>query len=235
MTRLQNLIKQALQNTAAGNGGFRAEGDTLYLYDVIGDWGVTAESFVKALQGMSAETVHIRIDSPGGDVFAGRAMATAIAQYKGKVIVHIDGWAASAATYVAIAADEVEITEGGFFMIHNAWTMVIGNKQDLIDMAAIMEKIDASIIADYVRKTGKTEAQVVEWMNAETWFSAQEAMDNGFVDRIFESGKGKTKSNRGWNPAAYKNAPAALTAQPEQDFETIAANNKRRLQLVEIG
>ena len=101
---------------------------TVYIYDVIGgDWGgVGARDFVPQLVALDVDTIHLRINSPGGDVFEGRTIATALAQHPAKVIAHIDGQAASAATYVALAADEVEIAEGGFFMIHNAWTIAIG-------------------------------------------------------------------------------------------------------------
>ncbi len=236
MTALKNRLSQLLRNNAEKGTGIRAEGDTLYLYDVIGDWGVSAESFAKALRAMSAEVVHLRIDSPGGDVMAGRAMATAIAQYPGKVIAHIDGLCASAATYVALAASEVEISEGGFFMIHNAWSVAIGNKADLREMADLLEKVDGTIVADYVRKTGKDEAQIVAWMEAETWFTAQEAKDLAFVDRVVPSAKAGNDA-KAWNLAAYANAPAALTTPPanEPDFAEIAASNERRLRLLEAA
>lgn len=234
MKALKNRLSQLLRNNADKGAGIRAEGNTLYLYDVIGDWGVPAAGFAKALAAMTADVVHLRINSPGGDVMDGRAMATAIAQYPGKVISHIDGLAASAATYVAIAASEVEISEGAFFMIHNAWAVAIGNKASMTEMAALLDKVDGTIIADYKRKTGKDEAQIVSWMGAETWFTAQEAVDHGFVDRIVPAAKSGGDA-KAWNLGAYKNAPAALTAPPanEPDFAEIAASNERRLRLLE--
>jgi ATP-dependent Clp protease protease subunit len=109
----------------------KAEGDeaTILLYDVIDPWwGVAAKDFIAALAGDHAPTIHLRINSPGGDVFEARAMATAIRQHKSNVIAHIDGVAASAATYIAvIAAKEVEMSDGAFFMIHQAWALAMGN------------------------------------------------------------------------------------------------------------
>jgi len=236
MKALKSCLSALLRNNAEEGTGIRAEGDTIYLYDVIGDWGVSADAFAKSLAAMTVEVVHLRINSPGGDVMAGRAMATAIAQYKGKVIAHIDGLCASAATYVALAASEVEISEGAFFMIHNAWSFAIGNKADMKEMAALLEKIDATIVADYRRKTGKDEKQIVTWMEAETWFTAEEAKEHGFVDRIVPAAK-TSKDSKPWNLAAYENAPAALTAPPanEPDFAEIAASNERRLRLLEAA
>lgn len=234
MKKLLQLIKN---NADRKPVAIRAEGDeaTIYLYDVIDDyWGVSAAEINKALAELRGKAVTLRINSPGGDVFAGRAMATAIAQH-GNVTAHIDGLAASAATYVAIAAKSVVIADGGFFMVHNAWTFAYGNKAELIETAGLLDKIDQSIVNDYARKTGKTVAEIVAWMNAETWFSAQEALENGFVDAIGEA----AQASNAWNLSAYDKAPKALkdrvTPDPEPDFAVIQQRNLNRLRLYEIG
>jgi len=211
-----NLIQLFLKNQAKPRN-FRSvsnEGETptIYLYDIIGsDWygGVSAQAFASELNALRNEPiVHLRINSPGGDVFEARAIATALQQFSGKVIAYIDGVAASAATWVALAADEVFISDGAFFMIHNSWTLAYGDKSVMIDTAALLDKIDGAIVADYVRATGKSEDEVRAWMNAETWFTAQEAVDNGFADQLTES---KSKADNVWDLSAYKNAP-----KPEQ-------------------
>jgi ATP-dependent protease ClpP protease subunit len=207
---------------------------TVYIYDIIGEsWagGVSAREFVPQLAALDVDTIHLRINSPGGDVFDGRAIATALAQHPAHVVAHIDGQAASAATYVALAADEVEIADGGFFMIHNAWTIALGNANDFEDTAGILRKVDASIVADYQRKTGKTTEELVAWMDATTWFTAQEAVDHGFVDRIVP---GQKAAKNQWNLEAYGNAPAALTAQPEPEPTVDRAALERRLSLLEV-
>lgn len=204
---------------------------TVYLYDIVGeDWfgGVSAKAFVPQLNDLDADTIHLRINSPGGDVFDARAIATALKNHKAHVIAHIDGQAASAATYIALAADEVEMADGGFFMIHNAWTIAMGNAADLNDTAALLQKVDATIVADYQRKTGKGAEQIAQWMADTTWFTAQEALAQGFVDRIAE---GQKAAKNQWNLAAYGNAPAALTEQPEQEYDRAAL--ERRLSLLE--
>jgi len=204
---------------------------TVYLYDIVGDdWfgGVSAKEFVPQLNALDADTIHLRINSPGGDVFDARAIATALKNHKANVIAHIDGQAASAATYIALAADEVEIADGGFFMIHNAWTIAMGNAADLTETATLLQKVDATIVADYQRKTGKGAEQIAQWMADTTWFTAQEALDQGFVDRIAE---GQKAAKNQWNLAAYGNAPAALTKQPEPEYDRAAI--ERRLSLLE--
>src|SRR3546814_3763793 len=95
-----------------------------------------------------------RIDSPGGDVFGGRAIAQAIREYSGEVTCHIDGLAASAASYIAIAGDRVVAAPGAFLMIHRAWTFALGNCNDLVAQAGVLEKIDGTIAASYAAKAG---------------------------------------------------------------------------------
>lgn len=200
-----------------GIGIFRAvangEEDTLYLYDVIvddGDWGgVSAVAFTKALMEMKAPTIHLRINSPGGDVFAARAMEQAIREHPSHIIAHIDGLAASAASYVALAADQVLISAGGFFMIHKAMTMAFGNADELLQIAGVLEKVDESLVNTYASATGQEPDQIRDWLAAETWFNAEEALEFGFADVIAAAPeKTNTKSNAlTWDLSAYRHAP----------------------------
>lgn len=207
---------------------------TIYVYDVIvGDeleaefWGgVCPAAFIKALASavQSAETVHIRFNSPGGDVFAARAMEAAIRGCSKRVIAHVDGLAASAATYVALACDEVEIASGAFFMIHKAWTGAWGNEDDHLYVAGLLGKIDETLVDTYVRETGLEADMLRGLIAAETWLNAQEAVDLGFADRIMEDAP---KVSGAWNLSAYKNAPmpasedgAAGLASPEPGTES---------------
>lgn len=202
----------------------KTDEETIYLYDTIGMWGVDAEKFVRDITGSKAKTIHLRINSPGGSVFDARAMETAIAQSKANTIAHIDGMAASAATYIAMAADEVEISEGGFFMIHNAMSMVMGNKDDMLQEAALLEKIDDSISKTYQRRTGKDEAEVKAWMNSETWFTADEALESGFVDRVFKGDKPENKFDL--SKFNYRNIPDGLLNGGEAEPEEVRADEE---------
>jgi ATP-dependent Clp protease protease subunit len=217
-----------------------AEGEAhVYLYDVIGeDWfgGITAKDFAAQVLALDAQTIHLHINSPGGDVFEGRAMVAALKACKAKTIAHIDGLAASAASWLALACDEVEITKGAFVMIHNSWSFAYGNAEDFRTQADLLEKIDGTILDDYEAATGKDRDTLKAWMDAETWFTADEAVEHGFADRL--APEKATEPDNAWNLAAYKHAPKALTerpanASPEPDQEHEA--RERAVRLIEMG
>lgn len=212
----------------------KAEGGEaeIYLYDAIGEWfGVSSEEFVRQLRGLDVDVIHLRMNSPGGDVFEARAIATALSQVKARTVCHIEGLAASAATYVATACDEIEIAEGGFFMVHEAWTLTLGNKREHQQQIDLLTKVDDSILDDYAKRTGADRQQLIDWLEAETWFTADEAKEHGFVDRIIEVDR---KANRAsWNLAAYQNTPAALTEPPPNESYYDRATAERRLALLE--
>jgi ATP-dependent Clp protease protease subunit len=214
-----NLLN--LYRANARRGQFRAEGQTLILYDVIvasdadAEWfgGVSAESFTKALRGMSGP-VALRINSPGGDVFAGRAMAQAIREYPGEVTAHIDGVAASAASLLAVIAAKTIMAPGSMLMIHNAWTIAMGNAADFTATAGLLEKIDGTLADDYAAKSGKPAADWRPLMDAETWFTAAEAVDIGLADEVAadpRAAAAEPKAQARWDLSAYDRAPTSDT------------------------
>lgn len=205
------------------------EGVEVLVYDQIGFWGITAEDFRRELSAIEADTIHLRLDCPGGDVFMARAMKTALDQHSARIVVHVDGYAASAASYLMLGGDEIEIARGAFVMIHNAWTIMLGNKHDLRDEAELLDKIDATILADYVTKTGKPEAEFIALMDKETWFEASEAVEIGLADRIYEKDGG---ANNRFDLSVFENAPAALTA-PEWE-ETAAARRAAQMRKLDF-
>jgi ATP-dependent Clp protease protease subunit len=191
---------------------------TIYLYGDIGGWfGIDSQEFIKGFNAITAKTIHLRIDSGGGDIFAARAIKTAIMQHSSKVIAHIDGIAASAASFLAMGADEVEIVEGGFFMIHNALSFldVLGyfNLQEIDKLIEnlnkekeLHEKLNQSIANDYAKKTGKTAEEFLKMMNEETWFTAKESLEIGFADRIYD---GEVVEGK-YDLSIYNNIPDRL-------------------------
>jgi ATP-dependent Clp protease, protease subunit len=220
----------------------------LFMYGIIyADWDISAMDVAKALASLDPKsTVRMRVNSPGGDVFEAKAIVTAMQDFRnggGKIIAQIDALAASCMSWIVLAADEVEIAPGAFMMIHNAMAGCYGSAADLTATAALLNKIESSIVAEYVAETGKTAAEIQAWMNAETWFDAQEAVDAGFADRVIAqvSDKPANVAAPKWNLAAYEKAPQALLTPPaelpanEPDFEAVRAHNERRLQLFQFA
>ena len=227
-TKLMQLLRDNAQARHEGAPAIRVDATEpeahVYVYDVIDAWwGASAAALVEALAPLGDRTVHLHINSPGGDVFEARAMASAIVAYPGEVVSHIDGLAASAATYLALAATEVRMTEGGLFMVHNSWTLAYGDKSALRGTADLLDKIDGTILADYARRTGATAEQVKSWMDAETWFTAKEALAAKFVDAIdanvkaaagAQQASAQAAANR-WDLSAYAHAPQLAPPAPK--------------------
>lgn len=203
----------------------------ILVYDQIGYWGITSEEFRRQLQDIDATTIHLRIDCPGGDVFMARAMKTALEQHPARVIAHVDGLAASAASYLMLAADEIVAAKGAFVMIHNAWMLTMGDVRDHQSSADMLAKIDDAIRADYVIKTGEDDAVWRDRMNAETWLEAEEAVEIGLIDRVFEKEGG---ANNRFDVALFENAPAALLSAGEDEIaRKYHARQMRKIEFLE--
>lgn len=208
---MRNMKLLQLFNANRGKGSFKAEGNTIYIYDVIvgsdleAEWfgGVSPQAFAKELAGMTGE-VHLRIDSPGGDVFAARAMQQAIREHQGDVIVHVDGVAASAASLIAVTGTKTLMAAGSMLMIHKAWTFAMGNGEELRKTADLLDQIDMTIAESYAAVAKGEASHFLDLMAAETWFTAQGAVDAGLADEAVEDGR-KTKAH--WNLATYDHAP----------------------------
>lgn len=223
--------KLEVRNTADG-------GAEVFIYDAIDAYfGVSAKMIAGVLNQDKSRAITLRINSPGGDVFEARAIASLIRGHGGQTKAIVDGIAASAATTVALAASRVEMAAGAFFMVHRAWTMTAGNKSDLRELADLLEKIDGAIADDYARKTGATPAAMLKAMDAETWYTADEALAAQFVDAVVEA----PATFKNFRLEAFDHVPealvAAMTAPPkvaapaEPDFEAIRAHAERRLKL----
>ena len=163
-----------------------AEGETsaeISIYDAIGSLDVTAKAFVDELKEINADTINLRINSPGGSVIDGNAMFNALQRHPAKVITHIDGLAASMASVIAMAGDEVHMADNALLMIHNPWTFSMGDADELRADADLLDKMSASILSSYGRSQYEVD-ELKNLMDEETWFTAQEAFDAGFVDHI---------------------------------------------------
>jgi ATP-dependent protease ClpP protease subunit len=232
--RLLNLFQA---NTKRGS--FRAEtgagGNIIELYDVIvssdaeASWygGVSLQAFSKALNSMTGD-VALRINSPGGDVFAGIAMAQLMREYKGgDITAHVDGYAASAASLVAVAAKKCVMAPASMMMIHKAWTFAIGNSDDLLETADLLDKIDGQLAETYAAKSGKPAAEFTAMMAKDTWFTPQEAIDAGLADELAgdddEKSKKSAQARALWDMSAFENAPKPPGAPSPSESEKAAA------------
>jgi ATP-dependent Clp endopeptidase proteolytic subunit ClpP len=181
---LRNYVAARLNPTFAMAA---AEGDKpveILLYDEIGFWGVTAKDFVLALAQAGDGPITLRINSPGGDVFDGLAIYNALRARTSPVNVVVDGLAASAASFIAMAGTTLTMAEQSMLMIHNAWGIVIGDRNDMLETAAVMEKIDGQLASIYATKSGKPAGDISTMMDAETWFTSSEAKAAGMCDAI---------------------------------------------------
>lgn len=193
--------------------------------------GIPAIDFVRELAAAQVGTIHLRINSPGGEVFAAQAMAQAVKEHPAKVVAHIDGLAASSASWLALSADEVHIASGGMIMIHQAMTYAVGNAKDMHATAAMLEKIDRVLVDLYVEATGQTEERIAEWMAAETWFSAQEAVDAGFASSIATA---EAKNLKAWNLSSYANAPP-MGGSDKKSPDSHSPDNAHRHRLLSLS
>ena len=162
------------------------------IYGPIGkDWygdGVSAASFAKELKAIgNVGTINLRINSEGGVVTEARAMYNQLIQHSATVNIHIDGIAASAASFLAMAGDHITIAEGAFFMIHNARAVAIGGAEDMRKMADVLELVNETIRDTYTARTGVDYKKVKSWMDAETWFNGNQAVENGFADEVIKN------------------------------------------------
>ena len=154
------------------------------IYDEIGYYGIKAESFVSELGKVTAKTITLRINSPGGQVFDGFAIYNALKAHPAQVNVKIEGVAASIASIIALAGDSVQIAETGYFMIHDPSSYAFGTAADLRKEAELLDKLRDSIADVYAKASGKPIEAIKAQMSAETWFNADEAVAFGLADSV---------------------------------------------------
>lgn len=172
--------------------------NTISVLDVIGaDWfgeGVTAKRISAALRSIGKNDVVVNINSPGGDYFEGLAIYNMLREHPAKVTVKILGIAASAASVIAMAGDEVQIARAGFLMIHNTWVIAMGDRHQLRDVADWLEPFDQSAIDIYAARTGMADKELAKMLDRETWIGGSDAIDKGFADALLSSDEVSTKA-----------------------------------------
>lgn len=173
------------------------------LYDEIGMWGITAQQFARDLKAAGElSLINLHIHSPGGDVFEGTAIYNLLVNHPARVNVFIDGLAASMASVIAMAGDTIYMPENAMMMVHKPWGIQGGDADDMRRYAELLDKVEATLVMSYVRKTGKSEDEIKSLLKDETWMTGREAVEAGFADQLTE-------------PLA---AAAQLTSQRMQEF-----------------
>ncbi|MCK2183514.1 head maturation protease, ClpP-related [Halomonas getboli] len=188
-----DLSPRALQ---AWNPGIHSaiddQASTITIYEPIGEdmWGdgVTARRIAGALRSIgSGNPVNVNINSPGGDFFEGLAIYNLLREHDGQVNVNIMGLAASAASVIAMAGDEISIGRAAFLMVHNAWVLAIGNRLELREIADWLEPFDAAAVDIYQARTGIAQDTIVAQLDAETWIGGRQAVDAGWADTFLDA------------------------------------------------
>ena len=199
----------------------QATGAEVLIYDEIGAYGISAKGFLAELSALpDATPLTLRLNSPGGSVFDAVAIYNAIKRHSGPVTVWIDGIAASAASYIAMAGDEVVMPENAFLMIHDPAGMVMGTAVDMRAMAKALDKVKGSLLQGYAAKSGRPQEEIAPLMSAETWLDAKDALDIGFADRIAEPVRIAARFDVG----RFRNAPPALAEVAADGREAAAAD-----------
>lgn len=178
-----------------------AQGDnTISIFGAIGDdfmdEGVTAKRIGAALRSIGNQEVEVSVNSPGGDFFEGVAIYNMLRAHPAKVTINVIGVAASAASIIAMAGDEINVGDAGFLMIHNSWTIGVGNRHDMAELSKVMEGFDSSMADVYSAQTGIDKAEIAAMMDKETWLTGAEAISLGFADAHLPSDAVKEGAGR---------------------------------------
>ena len=195
----------------------------VYIFNEIGTFGMSAQSFVEEVKEYDGKELAIHINSLGGEVFDGMAIYSIIQRRKAKTTVYIEGIAASIASVIALAADNVIMSENSLLMIHNAWGGTQGDASEMRKQADVLDKITNEIAEIYVKKTNLPYDEVIRLMSEETWLTAEEAVAMGFVDSISEPIKVAAQ----YDVLKFKNITE------EKVEKTLNINNKKKIKMTE--
>ncbi len=204
----------------------KADKAEIWIYEMIGEdfWtggGVTAKNFQKELSEIKASQIDLHINSPGGAVFDGITIYNLLKQHPANITTYIDGLAASIASVIALAGDKVIMAENALYMVHNPEGLAMGTATDMRSLADVLDKIASTMVGTYVSKTKKPETDIKAMLDAETWMTADEALEAGFIDEI--SGEMDMAACAKFIPvmakAGFKHIPNNLTAKKELPSE----------------
>lgn len=176
------------------DGGIKAaatDDNSISVFDVISQdyWGegITAKRIAGALRAMNGADVTVNINSPGGDMFEGLAIYNLLREYEGHVTVKVLGIAASAASIIAMAGDDIQIGRGAFLMIHNCWVYAMGNRHDFAELAQSLEPFDTAMADIYAARSGLDIAAVQKLMDGESYIGGSDAVAKGLADSLLSA------------------------------------------------
>ena len=205
--------------------------DDAWIYNWFGIEAVSPNAISAALVEANGDDVVIRINSNGGDIFAGSEIYDLISSYEGNVLIRIVGMAASAASVIAMAA-ESEIAPTGLMMIHNVQSGTHGDYRDMEHSAEVLKEANRSIMAAYREKTGMSEDELLSLMDNETFMSADTAVEFGFVDKMSDYGKEAKAPDSGVQLAAAMTG--LLPAATIRKFRAERAKAQAQLDLIKL-
>jgi ATP-dependent Clp protease protease subunit len=207
---------------------FRAQagGAEVVIYDEIGAFGIPAKAFLDELKALGpVAELTVRINSPGGSVFDGVAIYNALKRHDAAITVWIDGIAASIASMIAVAGDEVVMPENAMLVLHDPSGLVAGTAADMRAMAEALDRMKAGMVAAYRDKSERDGAEIEALMAAETWLSGQEAVALGLADRVEEP----VRMAAHFDLSRFRNTPpqlAALVAMPSPQEDDMSDSKK---------
>jgi len=207
-------------------------------------WGLNPSELIAKIRAMKVDRIHVAINSPGGSVFGGMGIYSALKSHSAKVVTENIGLAASIASVILLSGDEVFQRENSMTMAHKAWSLTAGNSRELRSTAEILDKIDTQLISIYANKT-KLDPSIIEgYLDAETWWNSSEAQEIGLAHTLEYD---TVKAKAAFDLSIYKNTPDILKkvtnedllakAKAEEDAKRAALQRdflKRRIELAEF-
>ena len=199
----------------------RNEGGRVARVDImgpIGGWDVSGSEFLRELKDLGdVDSIDLRIHSPGGSVLDGWAIANGIKNHPAHVVARVEGLAASMGSVVLMSADEIEVPQNAYVMIHNVSGGAFGEAEELESMAALMRKLQDDVTDFYANATGKDREEIAEMMAAETWMNGEDAVEHGFATRVLEPVKAAACADLETLVSKFENVPeAVLELQAEE-------------------
>jgi ATP-dependent protease ClpP protease subunit len=203
---------------------------SVYIYDEIGFWGTTASDFVSEINDIDADSFDLHINSPGGEIFDGLAIYNSIRSHKAKVTVHIDGIAASAASFIAMAGDEIIIARNAQMMIHDGMGIVFGNEADMLKQAEVLGSLSDNIADIYSQRAGGTQDEWRGLMRAETWYNGKEAKASGLADVVTDVDDEEAQNRLNlWDMAGFHYSNRGEAPPPSAVRATVLKNRAKEI------